>query len=108
MAGRVVSHTGRMSGTAESWIVMDSNGLYITGRSFTHRFLFRESQGECWDPYEEHSGVPKDCYREWCDHDEAKVFTSLDEAHRIAKLATEADPSGAMWHPQPTTRAGVR
>ena len=42
-----------MGGMAGSWIVVDSNGLCITGCYFTHRFLFRESEGECWDPYDE-------------------------------------------------------
>lgn len=94
-----------MVDTADSWIVVDSNGLCITGCCFAHRFLFRESEGECWDPYDgEDASVPEDCYHEWWDHDEAKVFASLDEAHRIAELATAADRSGAVWHPQPTSR----
>lgn len=101
-------HTEIMSDMAGAWIVVDSNGLFLTGCYFTHRFLFRESEGECWDPYDEESVAPEGCYHEWWDRDEAKVFTSLVEAHRIAGLATETGRSGAMWRPQSTTQAGTR
>ena len=81
--------------------MVDSNDLCLTGCSPIHRFLFSESDSDCWDPYDEKSVFPDDCWHEWWNHDEANVFTSLDEAHRIAGLATQADLSGAVWHPQP-------
>lgn len=86
---------------------MDSSGPCLTGCYFTHRFLFRESDGKCWDPYDEEPVVPADCYHEWWDRDEAKVFSSLDEAHRLAELTAEADRADAVWHPQPAPQAGM-
>ena len=58
-----------MSDTAGSWIVVDTNGHCLTGCYFPHRFLFCESEGDCWDPDEEDSAVPQDCYHEWWDYD---------------------------------------